>query len=565
MIEIEKIRFKNLNSVGNYFVEIPLNLYKNLALVGKNGEGKSSIIHAITFALFGKPFTSVKIGSLINSINKKNLVTEIYFKKGKNFYKVIRGLKPDIFEIYKNDILLTKDAAKNDYQRKLDYILGFDFKSFTNVIILAAATNVPFMQLSTKERREIIERLLDLEVFSYMNDFAKKELKDVKEKISENENVNYKIELNLSNKEKFKTEILSSINSNISEHLDKIKEIQIEIDNFQKIKDKYIDKLKTVRKDKYLTAFDDLEKTLKTVDIGISTNNVINKESDKKIQFLERNDICPTCKQSLTSDYKEDIKKHIEYVDNSTLEATRGDIVNKIEKVKEGLKKIEKIENEINSLDSHILNFKSEINFHNKEIEKLNEKSKIDYDSDINNIKEELKNALEAKESLREQKSIIDVSLMLLKDDGIKASIIKKYVNVINKLINYYLEKFDFFVKFELNENFEESFKSRHVDDFTYENFSEGEKKRIDLAILFSLKEISKRKNLISCNLLAFDETMERIDENAADCFVKLLRNSDTNNIIISHDDKIISKFTSSDDCVIRAYKKGKFSYYEKL
>jgi len=564
MIVFEKVRFKNINSVGNYFVEIPLNEYRNLIFCGKNGSGKSTLLQALSFGAFGKPFTSIKIGTLVNSVNKKGLLVELYFLKGKKEYKVIRGLKPDIFEIYENNTLLKQDAKKNDYQNTLDAIFGFDYKTFNNVIILGAANHTPFMQLSAKERRDLIEKLLDLEVFSIMNDFSKKELKDINEKIKDNESTIYKVELNIELKEKYKKEAENAIKDKISEHLTTIKEIQDKVDVLAKERDSVIDILSKIDVEMYedsLKEFNDEYKRMHDNEIMIEAENT---RSRKTIKFLEEYDVCPTCNQQLDEIYKQQIYDNIIIVGAEGVKEAKEAVKTKIDKTKAYLAKIQNRREYIESLGGDIAIHNKDIKFYKNEIEKLNKTNIDNCDDELKEFYTSLKTAQESKEILKEKKTIIDVALMLLKDDGIKASIIKKYVGFINTLINSYLEKFDLFVKFELNESFEETFKSRHVDSFSYLNFSEGEKKRIDLAILFVLKEISKKKNMVSCNLIAFDETIERIDESAADCFSKLLRTSDTNNIIISHDEKIISKFTSTDDLVMKVFKKGKFSYYEK-
>jgi len=564
MIIFEKVRFKNINSVGNYFVEIPLNEYRNLVFCGKNGSGKSSILQAITFGAFGKPFTSIKIGTLVNSINKKGLVVELYFSKGEKLYKVLRGLKPDIFEIYENDVLLKQDAKKNDYQKTLDTIFGFDFKTFINVIILGASNNVPFMQLPAKERRDLIEKLLDLEVFSVMNDYTKKELKDINEQIKENDSSIYKVELNIEFKEKYKKEAEKALKDKITEHLKSIKEIQDKVDVLTTERNSVIETLSNIDVKMYedsLKEFQEEHKKMYDDEIMIEAGNTISR---KTLKFLDEYDVCPTCNQLLDEIYKQQIYDNTIIVGAEGIKAGKEEIKIKINKTKVYLGKIQNRREYIDALAGDIAIHNKDIKFYNNEIEKLNKTNIDNCDEALEGFYKSLKTSQSEKDSLREKKTIIDVALMLLKDDGIKASIIKKYVGLINTLINSYLEKFDFFVKFELNEQFEETFKSRYVDSFSYLNFSEGEKKRIDLAILFVLKEISKRKNMVSCNLIAFDETIERIDEPAADCFAKILRSTDTNNIIISHDDKIISKFTSSDDCVMNVFKKGKFSYYKK-
>lgn len=565
MIIFENVRFKNINSVGNYFIDIPLNKYKNIVFVGENGAGKTTVLQAITFVLYGKPFTDIKIGSLINSINKNHLEVEIYFTKGETSYKVRRGLKPDYFEIYQDNVLIKQEAKKDDYQEILNMILGFDFKTFTKVIILGSATHMPFMQLKTAERRDLIEKLLDLEVFSVMNDFTKKDLKELNEKIKSNDSIIYKLELNIETKEKYIDDLHENAKNKIKDHQDNIKVISEQIDELNIKKKELETKLSSVDVEKYNTTLDQLEKALEDI---ISKETIIksqNSTNTHKLSFITNNDTCPTCNQSLDESYKQKIKDNTVFIDIEEVLNDKENIKNNISKVKEYISKISKVNLAITEINSNIAVYNKEISFFNEEIRKLNEELLSDHNSDIKELKESLQQSLTEREELKELKTIIDVALIFLKDDGIKSNIIKNYIGVINDLLKKHLENFDFFVNFTLDENFEEEFKSRHVDKFTYLNFSEGEKKRIDLALLLTLKEISRRKNNVSCNLLAFDETLERIDEHGADCFVKILRNAETNNLIISHSDFVINKFNSGHDCVIKVFKKNKFSYYQFL
>ncbi len=565
MIIFENIKFKNINSVGNYFIEIPLNKYKNIVFVGENGTGKTTVLQAITFALYGKPFTDIKIGSLINSVNKNHLEVEIVFTKGKNAYKVRRGLKPDHFEIYCNEELIKQDAKKNDYQEILTNILGFDFKTFTKVIILGSATHMPFMQLKTAERRDLIEKLLDLEVFSVMNDFSKKDLKDVNEKIKTNDAEIYKVELNIETKQNFIDDIESNYKTKVQDYQARIADTLSIISGLETNREEYEEKLKAVDREKYSSALKELQETLSTFikeEIILSNENNSKK---KRLDFISGHNVCPICDQTLDEEYKTKIRNKTILDDLEPIKEKKTQAEENINKLQAFLDKIEKLDKAISEINSNIKIHNKEIQFFNTEIKKLDEDFGSNHSEEIDGYNKKLKSLLEEKEQLKESKTIIEIALVLLKDDGIKASIIRRYVKLINDLLREYLEKFDFFVNFTLSENFDEEFKSRHVDKFTYLNFSEGEKKRIDLALLLTLKEISRQKNNVSCNLLAFDETLERIDEHGADCFVKILRDTNTNNLIISHSDFVINKFNSGHDCVIRVFKKNKFSYYQFL
>jgi len=562
MIIFEGIRFKNLRSVGNYWVDFNLIENKNTILVGKNGTGKSTVVDALCYASFGKRFTKTTLANLVNSVNRKGLETELYFSKGSNRYRVIRGIKPDKFEIYENDILLPQDGKKDDYQNRLNKIFGFDFKTFTNVVILGSASHTPFMQLEAKERRALVERLLDLEVFSTMNEYAKSQLKEVKAKIKDVENGIYRTELSIGNKKELKQKIADSNKETIASYLNNIKHSNEEIEKEEISKKEIQEKIDAIDIDKYINSLDRLERELNEINSNLIVMKTKNQSVAKQKSFLSNNDICPTCKQQLDNEYKEELRSQLIEEDVTAITKDVEKHEDDINKVKTYLNKIDSTKREIDKHNSIISSHRRDIELYNREIEKLNAEDASEYDDEIKILEVGLKKIKKELNELNELKGIIEISVVLLKDDGIKASIIKKYIPLINDLINFYLDKFNFFCRFEINEEFEESLKSRHVDTFTYNDFSEGEKKRLDLSILFVLKEISKRKNMVNCNLLVFDETLERIDDDAADCFVKLLRDYNTNNIVISHDDKIISKFNSRNDSITRVSKKGKFSYF---
>jgi len=563
MIIIDKIRFKNLNSVGNYWVEIPISAYKNILIVGKNGSAKTSVLQAITFALFGKPFTKIIISSLINSINKKGLETEIYFRKGNFTYKVIRGLKPDKFEIYENDILIKQDNSKVDYQKRLDTILGFDFNVFTKVSILASATYKPFMELEAKERRSLIEKLLDLEVFSLMSEISKSDLKEIKKLIDELDKEIYKIQVNITSKSKLQEEISKSSNSDKFSLNQNIVQIDKKLNENLSYKTELETKFKSLDINKYETIQKELEEESIDIKDKLKECFIKNKQTSETLKFFKENDICPICYQQVEESYKTKIVSNINLIDTNDLKFKESENIIKLQKINNWFNKVNQLKDSIKDLNTEQKTLEKEKSFYLKEIQKLEDKIIIDYSKELKELKKQLKVLEDKKQKYLEEKSIIDISLILLKDENIKGKIISNYVPLMNKLINEYLEKFNFFVKFELNENFEEKLKSRHIDSFGFLNFSEGEKARISLAILFCLREITKRKNRINLNLIGFDETLERVDSEAVESLIKILRSSDNNHIIISHNPELIQKFTYEEDLIIKVYKKGKFSYYD--
>jgi DNA repair exonuclease SbcCD ATPase subunit len=570
MIIFQKLRWKNILSTGNNFTELDLTKSPNTLVIGNNGAGKSTMLDALCFGLFGRPFRKINKPNLLNSINQQQGVVEIEFVIGKKQYKVIRGIKPNIFEVYCNGQLVDQDAKAKDYQDHLEkFILKINYKSFTQVVILGSASFVPFMQLSPGDRRAIIEDLLDIGIFSSMNGI-------VKEKISTNkaEGLKTKYELDLSaEKIKFQKEsIEESKKHNDAEIEKKKKEVNESIDqNFTLQKDieliqKHIDVLNKRIGDKLFTE----KKVNQLVQLESKLESRL-KKLDKEHKFYEENHDCPTCKQSIVDTFRHNQLSGINQTKGEVGVGLK-DIEAKIQKANERIEEIQKIVLHIQAHNNEIVKHNSTISAINtyvvklqREIETLSEQknSLVDDNAKLKELKTELGILVEKQKELSNEKQYLEYAGNLLKDTGIKTRIIKQYLPIMNKLINKYLTAMDFFVNFNINESFEETIKSRHRDDFSYANFSEGEKMRIDLALLFTWRQIAKMKNSTNTNLLILDEVFDSsLDTIGTDEFLKLIydMDKDTNVFVISHKgDQLFDKFRS----VIKFKKVNNFSQVE--
>lgn len=571
MIIFKKMRWKNFLSTGNSFTEIDLTRSTNTLIVGHNGAGKSTILDALTFGLFGKPYRKINKPQLINSINDGKCVVEIEFSIGKKEYKIVRGIKPNVFEIYCNGTLVNQDAKATDYQEHLErFILKLNYKSFTQVVILGSASFVPFMQLSAADRRTIIEELLDIGIFSSMNTIVKSRISTIKDNQKDFDYkvklINEKIELQKQNieehKKNFQVEIgkkRDEIQKNVAFVEKTTKDIELIQKHIVQLTDKISDKNKvTSRNTKILTLQSKLEDNI--------------RKFNKEIAFYQTNDECPTCQQTITEDTK---NKHINEKQTKIVEVNEATtkLNDELQKVYDRLEEIEQIQKHINAHNSEVVKLNTQVTSINKyntkvlqEIEEL-EQSSVSTETDNNKLKDlntELLSATTVANELAIEKQYYDYAATLLKDSGIKTKIVKQYLPIMNKLINKYLTAMDFFVNFNLNENFEETIKSRHRDEFSYASFSEGEKMRIDLALLFTWRQIAKMKNSTNTNLLILDEVFDSsLDGVGMEEFMKLLNSLDknTNVFVISHKgDQLFDKFRS----VIRFTKKNNFSQVEK-
>jgi DNA repair exonuclease SbcCD ATPase subunit len=567
MILFKAIRWQNMLSTGNQFTEVALDRSKSTLIVGENGAGKSTILDALSFALYGKPFRNINKPQLLNSMTQKNLVVECEFMVGSKHFRVKRGIKPAIFEIYQNGEMINQNSSARDYQEYLEKsILKLSFKSFGQIVILGSANYLPFMQLPAHSRREVIEDLLDIQIFTTMNNILKEKAASNKTAITD---VDYQIDL-IENKIELTQKHINSLKTN-NDHLIKQKEELIEeISSHILIADMAIKTQNDLLQDK-LTSVADGEKVAskrsKLVELESQLETKI-RSLKKEVSFYHDNDSCPTCRQGIDHDFKNET-----ITDRETKQQEVTDALEKIEAeilvINDRVNQIAEINKEITAINTKITEFNSDIRSWNnnirileQEIENLKKNTTVIDSSkgDLTLLNNQLATQQKSKEDLANERQVIEVAGVLLKDTGIKTRIIKQYVPIMNKLINKYLAAMDFFVQFELDENFNEKIKSRFRDEFSYASFSEGEKMRIDLALMFTWRAIAKLRNSASTNLLLMDEVFDSsLDVGGTEEFLKILEGltGDTNTFIISHKgDQLYDKFHS----VIKFEKHANFS-----
>jgi DNA repair exonuclease SbcCD ATPase subunit len=553
MILFEKIRYKNFLSTGNQFTEIDLAKSATTLIIGNNGSGKSTILDALTFSLFGKSFRGVNKPQLINSVNEKDCVVEIEFKIGSNNWKVIRGLKPTIFEIYKNNELLNQESASKDQQIWLENIvLKMNYKSFTQIVILGSSNFVPFMQLAAATRREIIEDLLDIKIFSSMNSVLKDRVKTCRDEIKNLEYKRESIQDKLNMQQSFIEQIENIGKKDIENKNQVIKNIRDE--NEKLLVDSLSLEDALVKKQEELVEFSgSTDKLRKLGNLkGKLSQKITTVIEDHK--FFTNNTVCPTCTQSIEEDFR--INK-ISDAQNKAKELQSG-----YKELEEAIKEEEDRERHFTSLSKEVTNLTHEISQINTKISGYQRQIR-DLEQEIQTVADQLKNRNTEHEKLKELEDqyeelrketdskkdlLINYNFVsdLLKDGGVKTQVIKKYLPVINTQVNKYLQMMEFFINFKLDEEFNESIESPIHDDFSYTSFSEGERMRIDLALLFTWREIAKLKNSLNCNLIIFDETFDSsLDTFGTDEFMKIIRYviKDANTFVISHKEGMRDKF----------------------
>jgi DNA repair exonuclease SbcCD ATPase subunit len=571
MITFKSVQWQNFLSTGNSPSKVLLNKSTTTLIIGKNGEGKSTILDALCFSLFGKPFRNINKGQLVNSINGKKCLVEVEFDVNGKEYKIVRGIKPNIFEIWVDNELINQDAAVKDYQKVLEQqILKLNYKTFTQVVILGSASFVPFMQLPSTQRREVIEDILDIRIFSTMNQLLKEKANDTKTEIarieSELSNAKAKVDAQqtlIKTITQAKADVIVGLQSKIDANNGAILQTQSEI---QELVTSIANLSGQISKKD--TIVDDIDKA-KTIKTKLSQKV---ETCEHNAEFFTEHDVCPQCSQGIPEDYKSKIihDLHLKMEDSNKkiddLETVLGTLQNKLTDINAIVNQITDKNIELSTKNSTVAllskqnkDLQTEIDTHNADTTNVDEEKRK-----LKDMAKEAMDKINLKTSLLDRKNLEEVASVLLKDTGIKTAIIREYLPIMNKLINKYLNAMDAYIHFELDEAFNESVKSRFRDDFTYASFSEGEKMRIDLAILFTWRQIAKMKNSVNTNLLLLDEIFDSsLDTAGTDYFLNLMNSfgENSNIFVISHKgDQLFDKFRS----VIKFEKRNDFSVIAK-
>jgi len=567
MIVFKSVSWKNFLSTGNSPNKVLLNKSQTTLIIGKNGEGKSTILDALCFSLFGKPFRNVNKGQLVNSINGKNCLVEVEFDINGKEYKIIRGIKPNVFEIWCDNEMINQDAASRDYQKILEQqILRLNYKTFTQVVILGSASFVPFMQLSSSQRREVIEDILDIRIFSTMNQLLKEKAQETKDAINKTESDIKSAKDKVESQQTIIKTITEAKTENINNILSKISTNNAEILQTEGEIESIVSEISTLK-----ASINDKDNVTEDIDKAKSIRSKLLQKietCEHHSEFFNEHDVCPSCNQDIAEEYKESIVKDLnaKMLDNNSkiaeLESVLTNLNAKLSQINEVVGQITDKNIELSTRNSTI----TLLNKQNKELEAETQRVKSDttnIDEEKTKLKELAQDALNKitqKNQLMEHRNIEEVANVLLKDTGIKTAIIREYLPAMNKLINKYLNAMDTYIHFELDEAFNEKIKSRFRDEFTYASFSEGEKMRIDLAILFTWRQIAKMKNSVNTNLLLLDEIFDSsLDTAGTDYFLTLMNQfgENSNIFVISHKgDQLFDKFRS----VIKFEKRNDFS-----
>ena len=553
MINFTKIRYKNFLSTGNIPIEVDLDKSHTTLIVGSNGSGKSTLLDALCYALFNKPFRIIKKDQMVNTINNSDTLVEVEFEVGTKQYMIRRGIKPNLFEIYENDKLINQDASSIDYQKYLEQnIMKLNYRSFIQVVILGSSAYEPFMKMKPRYRREVVEEILDIRVFGLMDLILRSQQSDLQKSLTE---VRHQCELI---KTKYETEAkhlksLEAQGTDIQTHKQKLldkndtdssnyqQKIQELNESIAVQKEKVKDKLKVDMK------YNQLQKLETKIETNLSTHK-------KTLEFFQQNDNCPTCTQPIDKQFKEEKCKH-EHTTISKLSTGLSKLVEELTKQEEKVVEFGKISNKIQDMSVEIAKIHTSLEQIKKNSDQIHLDISMAQNNDIESIKIDLENmqgqlkvAEEELNKVTEQKKYVDILREILNDKGAKAQIIKKYLPIMNQLINQHLQSMDFYVNFNLDEEFNETIKSRFRDTFNYNSFSEGEKMRIDLALLFTWRQIAKMKNSTNTNLLMLDEIFDSsLDGQGMDDFFKIIKQFESENIfIISHKgDILFDKFTN--------------------
>lgn len=550
MILFERVRYQNFLASGNVPIDIPLNAHSSTLIIGRNGAGKSTMTEAVCFALFGRALRNINKPALVNSINKREALVELWFRANEHTYYIKRGIKPNVFEIHQDGVLMPQPASLSDYQAMLEeHIIGMNHKSFMQIVVLGSASYVPFMRLPPAARREIVEDLLDIEIFSTMASLTKDELSTLKAKVEQLTQQRTLLEEQKRMAESFSAQEQEDIDARLTVIDANIEQTQLTLTNVQERMQELNDLIAAYDGERQSLAA--AEEKLREYGGTLKSIEARHKKILKEREFYESHDECPTCAQAITDTFK--IEKYAVLTQKEADASKATDQCRKlIDKYETATKTLHDSLETANALSAELHTLKAQTPLHTRRLNELEtERQRVQTPKetktiDVSEIDTRITNVATEHDAVSRRRAILDTANGLLKDGGIKSRIIKHYLPIINKHINQYLTAMDFSIHFTLDEEFAEHMQSRHREDFAYDSFSEGEKKRIDLALLLTWRAVARIKNSASCNMLVLDEVFDSsLDAAGTEEFMKILQSLEKSNIfVISHKtDQLIDKF----------------------